>query len=236
MINRSRNSAAARSRWSGAGRDAQDEQGHVINGPSASVPGEDLVEVVDGGGSIQAAGASQSIGQGFFSEQRTDGWPRTRLFPGLCGAVGVEQQGLTGRQPEPHVRELDSGDYPEQGAASVDLVHVSVGPAYQRRGVPGAAQAASHAAWGDAEGGVGGGHEPVVLTLVKQRGVRALKHGGRRKVLPGVGAQGLPGQGRDLGGFHALAAHVTHDSGPPRPLDVEQVVKSPTTVVPPAAG
>jgi hypothetical protein len=44
-------------------------------------------------------------------------------------------------------------------------------------------------------------------------------------VLDGVGAQGITGQGRDLGSFHALAAHVADHGGPPRPPDMEQIVE-----------
>jgi hypothetical protein len=38
--------------WSGAGRDAEGEQGSVIAGPAASVKSQDLAKVLDRGGGV----------------------------------------------------------------------------------------------------------------------------------------------------------------------------------------
>ena len=76
---------------SGAGRDAEGEQGSVIAGPAAGVKSQDLTEVVDGGSGVQAVSAGQGIGQGVLAEQRTDGFRRSWPFAGLGRAVGVEQ-------------------------------------------------------------------------------------------------------------------------------------------------
>ena len=55
---------------SGAGWDAECEQGRVIAGPVAGVKSQDLAEAADGGGGVQAVRAGQGLGQGVLAEQR----------------------------------------------------------------------------------------------------------------------------------------------------------------------
>jgi hypothetical protein len=47
---------------SGAGLDAEGEQGGVIGGPATGVPGQNLAEAADGGGRVQAVSTGQGIG------------------------------------------------------------------------------------------------------------------------------------------------------------------------------
>ena len=74
-----------------AGRDAEGEQGGVVAGPAAGVPGQDLAEVADRGDGVQAVGAGQGIGQGVLAEQRADSF--RRASPGAsslaCAAPAV---------------------------------------------------------------------------------------------------------------------------------------------------
>ena len=53
--------------------------------------------------------AGQGLGQGVLAEERAGGLRGIELFAGLGRAVGVEQQGVAGRQAEPDVGELDVG-------------------------------------------------------------------------------------------------------------------------------
>lgn len=80
--------------WSGAGRDAEGEQGSVIAGPAAGVKSQDLAEVVDGGGGVQAVGSGQEPVALLLVQQRAVQAPENGGRPKVLDGVGA--QGITG--------------------------------------------------------------------------------------------------------------------------------------------
>jgi hypothetical protein len=188
------------------------------------VPGQDGAEPGDEAGRVQARAAGQRRSQGILAEQEAvmTGNP---AGAGVGGAVGVQQQDITGGEPEADVGELDIGVEAEQAAGLAHFPHPAVRTADQGRRVARGTQPARDAAGDGAEGGVHGGEEPLPAALVEHRPVQVLQHHGGREMLGGLGTQGVTGQGGDLGRFSAFAAHIAHHRAPPRAPGLEQVVE-----------